>query len=116
MRPLSVLEAIDDCVIQLPTREGRDVWLRLDSLLAEVFERDDDLTPAAEPLLRIFERLRIPGYEHALIASVQRCPTDLTVTMLRRLRKSGTKTVGDVDVEALIAWGSARAPEINWTL
>ncbi len=108
-------------------------WLRLDALLAEVFELDGWHAPAIETLLNLFERFprhdghgvlwsvihgleRIGGYEQALIASVQRCPTELSVTLLQRLLKSGQKTIGDVDVAALIAWGTGRAPEIDGTL
>ena len=116
-----------------PNPADRGTWLRFDSLLAEVFQRDEDLTPAIDTLLSLFERFprhdgygvlsgviqgleRIKGYEHPLVASVQRCPTDLSVSMLQRLQKSGVKRVGEVDVATLIAWGSKHAPEIDWTL
>ena len=130
-RPLSTV--LTEINAYVPNPADRDTWLRFDSLLAEVFQRDEDLKPAIETLLGIFERFprhdgygvlagvmhgleRIGGYKQALVASVQRCPTDLGVLMLQRLHHGGTKTVGEVDVAALIAWGSERAPEINWTL
>jgi len=129
-RPLStVLQELDAYVVD-PT--VRDTWLGLEGLLAEVFTHDQT-SSAARALLRLFERYprhdghgvlwgvihgleQAGGYEHALIESVQRCPTDLGVTMLRRLHKSGATHIGDVDVAALIAWATARAPEIDGTL
>lgn len=115
----------------IPSDDG--AWLRLDATLAEVFTRDEDLKPAIETLLNLFERFprhdghgvlwgvihgleRIDGHHASLVAAVQRCPTELGITMLQRLLKSGQKTVGEVDLAALIAWGSERAPEINGTL
>jgi hypothetical protein len=129
MRPLGSILTDIDAFIPNPNAD----WLRLDALLAEVFERSEDLTPAIETLLRVFERFprhdghgvlfgvihgleQVSGYERALIASVQRCPTELSVTMLRRLLKSGVARVGDVDVAALIAWGLEHAPKVDGTL
>ena len=115
----------------VPSDDG--AWLHLDATLAEVFARDEDFNPAIHSLLNLFERFprhdghgvlwgvihgleRIDGYQALLVSAVQRCPTELSITMLQRLLKSGQKTIGEVDVAALIAWGSERAPKINGTL
>jgi hypothetical protein len=106
-------------------------WLPFDALLREAFDAGGDQASAIVPLLRVFERFprhdgyevfwsvihfleHIGGYELALVESVQRCPTEMGLTMLRRLVNAGTTGVGDVELGPLIAWAKERAPKIDY--
>jgi hypothetical protein len=58
---------------------------------------------------------RIPGFEHALLASIRRQPSLFAVTMLKRLLNAGTVDVDGVQLTQLLEDVSANAttpPEV----
>jgi hypothetical protein len=126
MRPIATI--LDDIAAFRPA--AADNWRPLDQLFIELFDRDDNLQSAIEPLLAVLERFarhdghgvlwtvihgleHAGGYERALVRSVQRAPTALTITMVQRLINDGVSRIDGVDLEALIAEAEPRAPEID---
>jgi len=109
---------------------GNDNWRELDDLVQSL----DDLELAAVPaLLRVFERFprhdghgvfwsilhvveRIAGYEPLLVEHVARTPTEMGITMLRRLVSAGISRVDTTELAPLIATLAPRAPVVDYTI
>jgi hypothetical protein len=114
MRP--VLAILRDIENFQPTADGN--WLALDDLLQELWTEKEGPREALIPLFQLVERypadesagvLRsvlhgiesYPQYEAELVKSLHRHPTDITVTMVRRIAKSGQALVAGQPVKSL---------------
>jgi hypothetical protein len=92
-------------------------WLRLEHLLAELFQ-SGAANAGVETLLRIFERFpnedgagvfwsivhgleSLVGYEAFLVESIRRAPSDFGLMMLSRLINAGTEDVGGTSYREL---------------
>ncbi len=93
-------------------------WLGLDALLDELWTtgRPQDTMP---DLLAVFERYpqedgagvfwsivhgleSLKGYEPFLLASLRRVPSELGITMLKRIRKSGVEEIEGASIASLL--------------
>lgn len=99
-----------------PTEDGN--WLALDALLEELF-MEDSPPEALVPLFQLLERFPKdesagvlwsvlhgietyhPHYEAELVQSLRRHPTDMTVTMVRRMVNSGYSLVAGQSSKSL---------------
>lgn len=94
-------------------------WLPLDALLNELWKSGSQEIFTTD-LLSVFERF--PGedgagvfwsiihgvenfnsYERQLIDSLNRQPSEMGLIMLRRIKNTGTKTVGGIEITKIIA-------------
>jgi hypothetical protein len=106
MRPTSAI--LQDIEKFQPTAAGN--WLALEELVQELWAADEGPVEALVPLFQVLERFpedesagvlwgvlhgieSYPNYEVQLIHSLQRHPTDLTVTMVRRMANAGYTSV-----------------------
>jgi hypothetical protein len=96
------LKRLDDLAVtysQLPKTDaeaGLDIWFRL-------YERfpEEDGFGVCWAILHMIESYH-PVSDRYVVASVQRKPTEFPVMMVNRILNAGTKTVGDVDLLALL--------------
>ena len=110
-----------------------DTWRGLDEHLQALFSLETDLFAALPTLFRVLERYprhdghgvfwaivhgveAIRGYEPVLVDHVRRAPTELGITMLKRIVESGIPRVGVVDLDPLIAELTPRAPIIDYSI
>ena len=109
---------------------GDDNWRELDDLVQAL----DAIELAAVPtLLRVFERFprhdghgvfwsilhvveHVAGYEPMLVEHVTRTPTEMGLTMLRRLVTAGVSRIDTTELAPLIATLTPRAPVIDYTI
>lgn len=108
-------EIISD-INQFAPQDGN--WLRLDTLLDELWGTGDQENFTAD-LLRVFERFpaedgagvlwsiihgveRFRSYENELIDSLNRQPSEMGLLMLRRIKNSGAKTVGGIEIQKIV--------------
>ncbi len=108
---------------------GRE-WLALDALVVELSQVQPPPQGAAGVLMRVFETFprhdgfgvfwsvlhlieSIPGFEEEVLASVQRKPTEMGVTMLNRLLNHGTMLVRGTDLRLLIQQVEPFVPQID---
>jgi hypothetical protein len=99
-----------------PTSDGN--WLALDALVHELWAADEGPAEALVPLFQVLERFpkdesagvlwgvlhgieSYPNYEAQLVQSLQRHPTDLTVTMVRRMANSGYTSIAGHPLDSL---------------
>lgn len=90
------------------------IWLKLDDLLIELQETNE-LPNGIKNLFKIFERFpnedgagvfwailhsieSVKDYEIDLLKSIKRKPTEITITMLRRIHNSGQEKIGGIKV------------------
>lgn len=93
-------------------------WLRLDTLLNELWETGDQEYFTTD-LLKVFERFpdedgagvfwsiihgveSFKSYERDLIDSLNRHPSEMGLLMLRRIKNTGTKTVGGIEISKIV--------------
>jgi hypothetical protein len=93
----------------LATFQPHESWVEVDDLLAELWEQGPP-QEALLPLFRFLERFptdnsggvlmglvhgieTFPAYEHELVDSLRRQPTEMTLLLLRRLANTGQLTV-----------------------
>ena len=96
-----------------------DNWLRLDALLNELWETGEQ-EKFTKDLLRVFERFpeedgngvlwsiihgleTFMSYEKELVDSLRRQPSEMGFIMLKRVKNSGSTTMGGVEINTLIA-------------
>lgn len=94
-------------------------WLRLDALLNELWESGDQEIFITD-FLRVFERFpdedgagvfwnivhgveQFNSYEMQLIDSLNRQPSEMGLVMLRRIKNTGAKTVGGIEINKIVA-------------
>ena len=94
-------------------------WLRLDALLNELWESGDQENFTTD-LLNVFERFpdddgagvfwsiihgieTFNSYESLLIDSLNRQPSEMGLAMLRRIKNTGKKTVGGIEINKIVA-------------
>jgi hypothetical protein len=94
-------------------------WLRLDALLNELWESDDQENFTTD-LLRVFEKFpnddgagvlwsiihgveTFKSYERELIDSLNRQPSEMGLVMLIRIKNTGTKTVDGIEINKIVA-------------
>jgi hypothetical protein len=97
--------AVDYAGLPKPEAEaGLEIWFRL-------YERfpDDDGYGVCWSILHLVEGYH-PVSDQFVVTSVRRTPTEFPVMMVNRLLNGGIKTVGDVDLLALLQ-SVADAPE-----
>jgi hypothetical protein len=108
-------------------------WLRLDTLLVELFE-SGSASQGIEALLRVFERYpsdedgaevfwailhgleSLPGYEGHLIESVRGVPSEFGLIMIHRLLNAGRDEVEGVRLKFLleqVAQNGSVAPRLR---
>ncbi|MDX2302982.1 MAG: hypothetical protein NW226_09280 [Microscillaceae bacterium] len=90
-------------------------WLRLDALLNELWETGDEEN-YTDDLLKVFERFpdeagilwsivhgveSFSVYETELIDSLNRQPSEMGLLMLRRIKNTGTNTVGGIEIRKI---------------
>ncbi len=114
MRPTSAI--LHDIEKFQPTEDGN--WLALDDLLQELWIEEEGPHEALVPLFQLLERFpkdesagvlwgvlhgieTYPQYETELVDSLRRHPTDITVTMVRRIANSGHTLVAGQPIESL---------------
>ncbi|MDJ0367914.1 Con-6 family protein [Hymenobacter sp. H14-R3] len=114
MRPTSVI--LQDIKKFQPTADGN--WFTLHELVQELWTEDEGPAEALVPLFRLLERFpedesagvlwgvlhgieSYPNYETELVQSLQRHPTDLTVTMVHRMANSGYTLVAGHAMKSL---------------
>lgn len=110
-----------------------DNWQELDALVGELFASGPAQYAWLPALLRVFERFprhdghgvmwsilhgieSVPGYAPVLVEYVSRTPTEMGITMLRRIVAGGVTAVGLVDLDELIARLAPRAPVIDYSI
>lgn len=110
-----------------------DNWRELDALVSALFSSGPAQYAWVPALLRVFERFprhdghgvmwsilhgieSIPGYAPVLVEYVSRTPTEMGITMLRRIVQGGATAVGLVDLDELIARVESQAPVIDYSL
>jgi hypothetical protein len=93
-------------------------WLKLDTLLDELWKTGDQENFTTD-LLRVFERFseedgagvfwsiihgveRFRTYETELIDSLNRQPSEMGLLMLRRIKNSGARTVGGIEINKIV--------------
>jgi hypothetical protein len=93
-------------------------WLQLDRLLNELWETGEQENFTAD-LLRVFEKFpeedgagvfwsivhgleNFRTYENELIESLNRQPSEMGLLMLRRIKNSGARTVGGMDISKIM--------------
>lgn len=93
-------------------------WLKLQALLTELWETGEEENFTVE-LLEVFERFPeedgagvlwsiVHGLEHfktyeiELIESLNRQPSEMGLLMLRRIKNTGTRTVGGIDLRKIV--------------
>jgi hypothetical protein len=94
-------------------------WLRLDTLLNELWETGDQEYFTAD-LLKVFERFpeedgagvfwsiihgveSFKSYERDLVDSLNRHPSEMALLMLRRIKNTGAKTVGGIEISKIVS-------------
>lgn len=99
-----------------PTADGN--WLALDALVQELWTEGKGPAEALVPLFQLLERFpkdesagvlwgvlhgieSYPDYEAQLVQSLQRHPTDITVTMVRRMANSGYASAAGHPLDSL---------------
>ncbi|TVT39294.1 hypothetical protein FNT36_16700 [Hymenobacter setariae] len=114
MRPVPVI--LRDIENFQPTEDGN--WLALDDLLQELWTEKEGPREALIPLFQLLERFpedesagvlrsilhgieSYPEYEAELVKSLYRHPTDITVTMVRRIANSGQALVAGQPIKRL---------------
>jgi hypothetical protein len=114
MRPISVI--LQDIAQFQPTADGN--WLALEALVHELWTTEERPAEALVPLFQVLERFpddesagvlwgvlhkieSYPNYEAQLVHSLQRRPTDLTVTMVRRMANAGYTSVAGHPLDSL---------------
>lgn len=93
-------------------------WLQLDRLLNELWETGKQENFTGD-LLRVFEKFpeedgagvfwsivhgleNFSTYENELIESLIRQPSELGLIMLRRIKNSGIRTIGGIDISKIV--------------
>lgn len=93
-------------------------WLRLDTLLDELWTSGDPQTEI-ENLFKLFERFpkdesagvlwsalhgleSLDNYEPELLASLNRQPSGMAITMLKRISNTGQKKIAGVDLDIIV--------------
>jgi hypothetical protein len=93
-------------------------WLKLQDLLTELWGTGDEENFTVD-LLKVFERFpeedgasvlwsivhgleHFKTYETELIESLNRQPSEMGLLMLRRIKNTGTRTVGGVDISRIV--------------
>ena len=93
-------------------------WLRLDALLNELWESGDQDNYITE-LFNVFERFpdedgagvfwsivhgveSLKSYEMQLVDSLNRQPSEMGLIMLRRIKSTGTKTIGGIEISKVV--------------
>ncbi|RZJ85715.1 MAG: hypothetical protein EOO60_14415 [Hymenobacter sp.] len=114
MRPTAII--LQDIAQFQPTADGN--WLALDALVQELWAEGEGPAEALVPLFQLLERFpeeesagvlwgvlhgieSYPAYEAQLVQSLQRHPTDLTVTMVHRIANSGYSAVAGHPLDSL---------------
>lgn len=114
MRPTAII--LQDITQFQPTVDGN--WLALDALVQELWAEGEGPAEALVPLFQLLERFpedesagvlwgvlhgieSYPDYEAQLVQSLQRHPTDLTVTMVHRMANSGYTAVAGHPLDSL---------------
>jgi hypothetical protein len=114
MRPIATI--LQDIEQFQPTADGN--WLALDAMVQELWAEDEGPVETLVPLFQLLERFpkdesagvlwgvlhgieSYPQYEAQLVHSLQRHPTDLTVTMVRRLANAGYTAVAGHPLDSL---------------
>ena len=108
-------EIIKD-INQFEPRDGN--WLKLDTLLDELWGTGEQENFTTD-LLRVFERFpeedgsgafwsiihgveRFRAYESELIDSLNRQPSEMGLLMLRRIKNTGTRTIGGIEINKIV--------------
>ena len=110
-----------------------DNWRELDELVQALFASGNVNYAALPTLLRVFERFprhdghgvlwsilhgieSVAGYEPVLVEYVTRTPTEMGITMLKRIVASDITAVGLTELPALIKELEPRAPVIDYAI
>ena len=110
-----------------------DNWRELDELVQTLVATGHVSYAALPTLLRVFERFprhdghgvlwsilhgieSIAGYEPVLVEYVTRTPTEMGITMLKRIIAGGVTAVGFTELPDLVAMLEPRAPVIDYAL
>lgn len=109
-----------DIVTEINKFEPQDGnWLKLDLLLAELWESGNQENFMTD-LLKVFERFpdedgagvfwsivhgveSFNSYERQLVDSLNRQPSEMGLIMLRRLINNGTKTIDGIEISKIVA-------------
>jgi hypothetical protein len=114
MRPTAII--LQDIARFQPTADGN--WLALDALVQELWAEGEGPAEALVPLFQLLERFpedksagvlwgvlhgieSYPQYEAQLVQSLQRHPTNLTVTMVHRIANSGYTSIASHPLDSL---------------
>lgn len=114
-------------------RRYPDGFRALDRLVQELAAAAPSCDAAVPVLLGVFERFPrhdghevfwsllhyledVPSHEPSLLASLERAPNHMTVTMLQRWINAGFTNAHGVDLVALLARVEPLAPDVDQTL